>query len=79
MVFLQAAVVGAIGFAMGLALTAVFFELATANPTSFFRGFYLPWQVALGVAGVATIIMLLTSLISLRRVLVIDPAIVFRG
>jgi len=79
MVFLQAAVVGAIGFAMGLALTAVFFELATANPTSFFRGFYLPWQVALGVAGVATIIMLLTSLISLRRVLIIDPAIVFRG
>lgn len=79
MVFLQAATVGAIGFALGLALTAVFFEQATASPTSFFRGFYLPWQIAVGVAGLATVIMLISSLVSLRRVLVIDPAVVFRG
>jgi putative ABC transport system permease protein len=79
MVFLQAATVGVIGFAVGLACTAFFFERATASPTSFFRGFYLPWQVALGVAVVATLIMVISSLVSLRRVLVIDPAIVFRG
>lgn len=79
MVLLQASVIGAIGYALGLALTALFFELATSSPTSFFRGFYLPWQIALGVAGIAILIMLVTALLSLRRVLVVDPAIVFRG
>jgi putative ABC transport system permease protein len=79
MVVLQAAVVGAVGFAIGLGLTSVFFEAVTSNPTSFFRGFYLPWQVAVGVGVLATLIMLLSALISLRRVLVVDPAVVFRG
>lgn len=79
MVVLQAGVIGAIGFLIGLGATSLFFELATASPTSFFRGFYLPWQVALGVAVVATLIMLITALVSLRRVLVVDPAVVFRG
>ncbi|MCL4767176.1 MAG: FtsX-like permease family protein [Hyphomicrobiaceae bacterium] len=79
MVVLQAAVVGAIGYALGLGLTSVFFETATSSPTSFFRGFYLPWQVALGVGLLAAVIMLLSAIVSLRRVLVVDPAIVFRG
>lgn len=79
MVVLQAAVVGAIGFAIGLGLTSIFFETATSSPTSFFRGFYLPWQVALGVGLLAAFIMLLSAIISLRRVLVVDPAVVFRG
>jgi putative ABC transport system permease protein len=79
MVVLQATVVGAIGYAIGLGLTSIFFETATSSPTSFFRGFYLPWQVALGVAAVASAIMLISAILSLRRVLVVDPAIVFRG
>ncbi len=79
MVMLQAGVIGAIGYLIGLGVTAFFFEMATASPTSFFRGFYLPWQIALGVAIVATLIMVITALVSLRRVLVVDPAVVFRG
>jgi putative ABC transport system permease protein len=79
MVLLQASVVGAIGYGLGLGLTSAFFELATSSPTSFFRGFYLPWEVAVGVGLLAALIMLVSSLISLRRVLVVDPAIVFRG
>lgn len=79
MVLLQAAIVGAIGYAIGLGLTSVFFEAVTSNSTSFFRGFYLPWQVAVGVGLLATAIMLLSAIVSLRRVLIIDPAIVFRG
>lgn len=79
MVLLQAGVIGVIGYLIGLGATALFFEMATASPTSFFRGFYLPWQIALGVAVVATLIMLITALVSLRRVLVVDPAVVFRG
>jgi putative ABC transport system permease protein len=79
MVTLQASVIGVMGYTLGLAVAALFFEMATASPTSFFRGFYLPWQIALGVAGVAMTIILLTAVFSLRRVLVVDPAVVFRG
>ena len=64
---------------MRLLLTAFFFEAATSSPTSFFRGFYLPWQIALVTGVVAALIMLVTALVSMRRVLVADPAIVFRG
>jgi putative ABC transport system permease protein len=79
MVTLQAGVIGVMGYTLGLAVTALFFEMATASPTSFFRGFYLPWQIALGVGGVAMTIILITAVFSLRRVLVVDPAVVFRG
>jgi putative ABC transport system permease protein len=79
MVLLQAGLIAAIGYCLGLAVAAFFFEMATSSPTSFFRGFYLPWQIALVTALVAALIMLVTALVSLRRVLVADPAIVFRG
>lgn len=77
MVLLQATVVGLVGYAIGLAGAATFFETAGKAPN--FRGFYLPWQVALASAVVAAAIMLLASLVALRRVLFVDPAIVFRG
>jgi putative ABC transport system permease protein len=39
----------------------------------------MPWQV-LAITGVAVfLIVLLASLLSIRKVLVVDPAIVFRG
>jgi putative ABC transport system permease protein len=39
----------------------------------------MPWEV-LAITGVAVfLIVLLASLLSIRRVLVVDPAIVFRG
>ena len=40
---------------------------------------YLPWQIAVGTAALTVVIMLLASVVSLRRVLTVDPAIVFRG
>jgi putative ABC transport system permease protein len=79
MVLLQATLIALIGYCLGLAVAAFFFEAATSSPTSFFRGFYLPWQIALLTAIVAALIMLVTAFVSLRRVLVADPAIVFRG
>ncbi len=77
MVLLQAAVVGLVGYAVGLGAAATFFETAGRSPN--FRGFYLPWQVAVASAFVAAGIMLLSSLVALRRVMFVDPAIVFRG
>lgn len=78
MVMLQALVVGALGFSFGMAFTAAFFEITSRVAVSL-RGFYLPWEVMTGTAMAVLLIILVASLASVRRVLVIDPAIVFRG
>jgi putative ABC transport system permease protein len=77
MILLQALVVALIGFAIGMGLAAAFLE-STKNIIHL-RGFYLPWQVMVGVGGAVIVIILLASLLSIRRVIVLEPAIVFRG
>jgi putative ABC transport system permease protein len=76
MVLLQAAVVGVIGYGIGMGLAGLFFE-ATKNAVAL-QGFFMPWQVMVIVGGAVLIIVLLASLMSIRRVLVLEPAIVFR-
>jgi len=78
MVLLQSLVVGGVGYGLGLGAAASFFEFAGNNDPNF-KGFYLPWQIAVGSAGLAAGIMLLSTLFSLRKVLFVDPALVFRG
>ncbi len=77
LVLLQGAVVGTMGFGIGLGLAASFFTFATQPPGAL-RGFSLPWWVAVDDAGLTALIVLLAMFASLRRVLVLDPAIVFR-
>ncbi len=77
MVALQALVVGFVGYGFGLGAAAMFFEFAGRN--SNFAGFYLPWQIAIASGGVAAAIIALASIVALRRVLFVEPAIVFRG
>jgi putative ABC transport system permease protein len=76
MVLLQASIVGLIGFGIGMGLTALFFE-GTKNITHLV-GFYLPWQVVAMTAGAVGLIVVLASFVSARRVLVLEPAEVFR-
>ena len=78
MVLLQAAVVGGIGFAFGTAFAAAFFQFAT-RPDSELRGMNLPWWIVGGVAVLMVLVLLGATFASLRRVMVIDPAIVFRA
>jgi putative ABC transport system permease protein len=78
MVLLQAMVVAGIGYAIGIGLCAAFFEI-TSRISINLRGFELPWQVAAGTAGAVFIIIVIASLASVRKVMVVDPAIVFRG
>ena len=77
MVAVQTIVVAVIGFSIGIGLAALFFE-STSNIDAM-RGFFLPWQVVLGTAITVMIIMLFSAFISIRKVLMIDPATVFRG
>ena len=77
MVLLEAVVVGCIGYGLGMGLAALFFDVATRNEN--FRGFRLPWQVAVASAGLAMAMIIISSLLAMRRVLRVEPAIVFRG
>jgi putative ABC transport system permease protein len=76
MVLVQAAVVGLIGYCLGVGLAAIFGEVV---PRFSRLAFYMPWQVLLGTAAAVGLIVLLSSLVSVRKVLFLEPAVVFRG
>ncbi|HEY1377230.1 MAG TPA: ABC transporter permease [Gemmataceae bacterium] len=78
MILLQAFVAGVIGYCLGLGLSATYFETISKAKVEL-EGIYLYRQVALLVAGCVTVICVLASLLSARKVLVLEPAIVFRG
>ena len=76
MVLFQAIQVGIVGYGVGVGLAALF-GVATKG---FGRlSFFMPWQVLAITAAAVFVIVLLASLLSIRKVLVVDPAIVFRG
>ena len=77
MILLQALMVAAIGYSIGIGMTAAFFEITKNNLD--LRGFSLLWQIAVGTGGTVLLIVILASLMSIRRVLVLEPAVVFRG
>lgn len=77
MVLIQAAVVGMIGYCLGIGLTALFFEVNKDVPA--LQGFILRWQVMAGTFGVMSFVTLFSILFSLRKVFKLDPALVFRG
>jgi putative ABC transport system permease protein len=77
MILLQASVVGAIGYAIGMGLTALFFE--STSGITHLAGLALFPEVMIMVGSAVMLIVVLSSLISIRKVLVLEPAVVFRG
>jgi putative ABC transport system permease protein len=77
MILLQAVLVGLVGFSLGIGGTALFFEVTKGNLD--LRGFHLFWQIAAGTGATVMMIVILASLLSVRKVLVLEPAVVFRG
>ena len=78
MVLLQALVIGLIGYSLGVGMAVAFFEI-TSRTLPDLRGISIPWQIAAGSGGVMFVIMALASLLSLRKVVLLEPAVVFRG
>jgi putative ABC transport system permease protein len=77
MILLQALTVGAIGYSIGMGICVTFFEITKHNlPT---RGLVVLPEAFIGVAVVVLLIVVVASLLSIRRVLVLEPAVVFRG
>ena len=77
MILLQGVLVGAIGFAIGIGLTAFFF-VGTSHITVL-AGLYMTPTAVIGTGTAVLVIILLTALASIHRVLVLEPAVVFRG
>ncbi len=77
MILLQALTVGFIGYALGTSIAAVFFEITASEIAT--RGIVLLWQNVVGVGVLMFSVVIFASLLSIRRVLVLEPAAVFRG
>jgi len=75
MILLQATVVGLLGYGLGVGLAALF-GMGTAGGE---LAFYTPWQLLPITAGAIVLICILSSILSVRRVIVLEPAVVFRG
>ena len=76
MVLAQALQVGLVGYGLGVGLAALFGQAVRGGTR---LSFFMPWQVLAITAAAVFLIVLLASLLSIRKVLVVDPAIVFRS
>lgn len=75
MVLTQAVVVGSIGYGLGVGGAAVFGSLIGGTSLAF----SLPWQLLVITAGAILIISILAAAFSIRKVLTLEPGVVFRG
>lgn len=74
MVLLQALLVGAIGYGIGVGVASTF-GIISRNSELAFR---MQWQILLISAGAVAVICSLAAVLSLRKVLKLEPAIVFK-
>lgn len=76
MVVVQSLAVGAVGYGIGLGIAAfvgaTFLEKSTLS-------FSMPWQLMVFTALSIAIVCVASAVLSVRRVMVVDPAIVFKG
>jgi putative ABC transport system permease protein len=76
MVLFQALTAGTIGYGLGVGAAALFGQIMSVSSR---LAFYMSWQVLAGTAAAVGVIVVLSSLVSVYKVLVLEPATVFRG
>ena len=77
MILLQALLVSLIGFGLGIGAATWFGRIATAPGSRL--AFYMPWEVFIGTGLAVGVISIFSSLLSMQRVMVVEPAVVFQG
>jgi putative ABC transport system permease protein len=77
MILLQAFSAGSVGFALGTGLAATFFEITRHQMAT--RGIVLLWPCVSLTGACILFVVIVASVLSVRRVLVLEPAAVFRG
>jgi len=75
MILLQAAVVGSIGWGLGVGATAVFGYVFRDGVLAF----KFPWQLLVISGGAVTLICIFAALLSILKVIKLEPAIVFKS
>jgi putative ABC transport system permease protein len=75
MILLQATLVGIIGYGLGVGLTSVF-GWAMRNTILAFK---FPWELLVFSGLGVTLICIFAALISIRKVIALEPAVVFKG
>jgi putative ABC transport system permease protein len=75
MILLQAALVGVLGYGIGVGLTSLF-GFAMRNTILAFK---FPWQLLVFSGAGVTLICLFAAVLSIRKVITLEPAIVFKG
>ncbi len=75
MIMLQAGIVGTIGYGLGVGLTTVFGMRMSGTPLAF----YTPWQLLLVSGAAVCVICVLSAMLSIQRVMRLEPAVVFKG
>ncbi|MFZ2311818.1 MAG: ABC transporter permease [Methylobacter sp.] len=75
MILLQAVLVGTIGYGLGVGLTALFGYAMRHS----ILAFKFPWQLLLFSGAGVSMICVFAALISIRKVILLEPAIVFKG
>jgi putative ABC transport system permease protein len=77
MVLSQALLVGFIGYGLGIGGTAAFLYFGQADPS--LRGFRALGEIVAGTGALIAVIVVGAALVSVQKVLRMDPAVVFRG
>ena len=75
MILLQAVVVGSIGYGLGVGLTALFGHLMQHT----ILAFKFPWQLLIFSGTGVSLICIFAALLSIWKVIRLEPAIVFKG
>jgi putative ABC transport system permease protein len=78
MVLVQGLFVGLVGYGLGMGMAALANLLLALLLTAVPPAMFMAWPILVGTAVAVALIVLGTSVVSLRRVLVLEPASVFR-
>lgn len=79
MISTQALFVSVLGYCLGIGVASLFFALFSPSLTGGLRGMFMDPAIFIGTGVFIIAVTLLSCVVSVRRVLSVDPAVVFRS
>lgn len=79
MILTQAVYVAALGYCLGIGAASLFFAMTSTQLTGGLRGMFMHPVIFIGSGLFIVVVTMLACIVSVRKVLTVDPAIVFRG
>jgi putative ABC transport system permease protein len=79
MISTQALFVSCVGYCLGIGVASLFFALFSPQLTGGLRGMFMDPAIFIGTGIFIVLVTLFSCVISVRRVLTVDPAVVFRS